>query len=193
MKKMTWMLLALPLAVAAPAAAQAPAPFNPTIVTPAAGCTATPAQLAEAKRVALQFFAPGVDRVALADPSYKQHNPAFVKGAREAGMNDYDYFKSRFGGPAAARGGGGGGRQGGAPAGPTPPPGNQTEIVVAECDTVVVIHRNVRQDPTAAPGTWYEAFTFDAFRVNNGKLVEHWDAAVINPPNPNAAPGGRGN
>jgi predicted SnoaL-like aldol condensation-catalyzing enzyme len=197
MRKMTWMMLALPLALAAPAAAQQAAqPFNPTINFPAAGCTATPAQLAEAKKVALEFFRPGItgpDRVALADPSYKQHNPAFVKGAREAGMNDYDYFKARFGGPPAARGGGqGGARPGGPAAGPTPPPGNQTEIVVAECDTVVVIHKQNRQDPTAAPGTWYEAFTFDAFRVRNGKLVEHWDAAVINPPA--AAPaGGRGN
>ena len=45
--------------------------------------------------------------MALADPSYKQHNPAFVKGGREAGLSDYDYFKSRFGGPPPA------GRQGG--------------------------------------------------------------------------------
>jgi predicted SnoaL-like aldol condensation-catalyzing enzyme len=189
MKKMMWMALALPLLAAVPAAAQ-----QPNIPFPAAGCTATPAQLEANKKVALEFFRPGItgaDRVALADPSYKQHNPAFVKGAREAGMSDYDYFKARFGGPPAARGGGGG-RPGGPAAGPTPPPGNPTEIVMAECDVVTVIHRNVRQDPTAAPGTWFEAFTFDTFRVQNGKLVEHWDSAVINPPNPNGR-GGRGN
>jgi predicted SnoaL-like aldol condensation-catalyzing enzyme len=46
------------------------------------------------------------------------------------------------------------------------------------------------QDPTAAPGKFYEVFTFDTFRVRNGKLVEHWDGAVINPPAP--AAGGRG-
>jgi predicted SnoaL-like aldol condensation-catalyzing enzyme len=46
---------------------------------------------------------------------------------------------------------------------------------------------NYRQDPTAAPGTWYQAYTFDTWRVRNGKIVEHWDNAVINPPAPPAA------
>ena len=63
---------------------------------------------------------------------------------------------------------------------------------MAECDLVTIVHKNFRQDPTAPAGTFYEVFTFDTFRVRNGKLVEHWDGAVINPP---AAPGsgGRGN
>jgi predicted SnoaL-like aldol condensation-catalyzing enzyme len=179
-----WSGVALGLLVAAPVFAQAPA----TPANPAPGCTATPAQMEANKKVAMQFFAPGADRVALADPTYKQHNPAFVKGGREAGLSDYDYFKQRFGGAGAA------GRQGGGPgraqaAGPQPPQGNPYEIVMAECDLVTVIHRNFRQDPTAAPGTWFEAFTFDTFRIRNGKLVEHWDSAVINPPAP---PAGRG-
>ena len=99
--------------------------------------------------------------MALADPSYKQHNPAFVKGGKEAGA-----------------------------AGPQPPPGNPAEVVVAERDIVTIIHRHYRQDRTAAAGTFYEVFTFDAFRVKDGKLTEHWDGAVINPPAPPA--GGRG-
>src|SRR5262245_14730732 len=78
--------------MAAPAFAQQP--------TLAPGCTATPAQLDANKKVAMEFFRPGADRVALADPAYKQHNPAFVKGGREAKLSDYEYFKSRFGGPA---------------------------------------------------------------------------------------------
>jgi predicted SnoaL-like aldol condensation-catalyzing enzyme len=36
---------------------------------------------------------------------------------------------------------------------------------------------------------WYEVFIFDVFRVRNGKLIEHWDGAVIKPPAP---AGGRG-
>ncbi|HEY6614648.1 MAG TPA: hypothetical protein VIZ32_09020, partial [Vicinamibacterales bacterium] len=82
--------------VAAPTFAQTPN------LTP--GCTATTAQLEANKKVAMEFFRPGVDRVALADSTYKQHNPAFVKGGREANLSDYEYFKSRFGGPP--RGGG---------------------------------------------------------------------------------------
>ena len=69
------------------------------VIHPQAGCTATPAQLEANKKVAMAFFAPNADRVALADPTYKQHNPAFVKGGKEAGLSDYEYFKSRFGGP----------------------------------------------------------------------------------------------
>ncbi len=170
------------LMAASSASAQAPQ----TIPFPAQGCTATPAQIEQTRQAGIAFTrSQGAERVALADPSYKQHNPAFVKGAREAGMSDYDYFKARFGGPPAAR-------AGGPPpnAAPAPPPGNPTEIVMVECDLVTVIHRNNRQDPTAAPGTFYEVFTFDTFRVRNGKLVEHWDGAVINPPAP---AGGRGN
>ena len=149
------------------------------VVFPQAGCTATPAQLEANKKVAMAFFAPNADRVSLADPTYKQHNPAFVKGGKEAGLSDFEYFKSRFGGPPR-QGGPGPGR--GADAGPQPPAGNPLEIVMAECDLVTVIHRNNRQDPTAAPGMFYEVFTFDTFRIRNGKLVEHWDGAVINPP-----------
>ena len=143
------------------------------------------------KKVAMEFFrTTGADRVALADPTYKQHNPAFKKRAEDNKVSDYEEFRATFLGQAAGRGAGGAGR--GPAAGPQPPPGNPFEIVVAECDLVTAIHKNFRQDPTAAPGTFYEVFTFDTFRVRNGKLVEHWDGAVINPPAPVGAPAGRG-
>jgi predicted SnoaL-like aldol condensation-catalyzing enzyme len=189
MRTLTWMLLALPLATAAPAAAQQPAPFNPYIPNPTPGCRATAAELEANKKVALAFFAPNADRLAITDPTYIQHNPAFIKGAREAKLSDYEYFKSRFGGPAAARGGGAG-RQGGAPAGPQPPATQPYEWAMAECDIVFILRKQNRQDPTMAPGNFYEAFTFDAFRIRDGKLAEHWDMAQINPPA--AGRGGRG-
>jgi predicted SnoaL-like aldol condensation-catalyzing enzyme len=190
MRKLTWMLLALPLLMPAPAAAQQQAPFNPYIPNPTPGCRATPDELATVKKVALSFFMPGVDRLAITDPTYIQHNPAFIKGAREAKLSDYEYFKSRFGGPAAARGGGRGGRGDGAAAAPQPPPSQPYEWVMAECDIAFILRKQNRQDPTMAPGNFYEAFTFDAFRVRDGKLVEHWDMAQINPPA--AGRGGRG-
>ena len=145
---------------------------------PTPGCTATPAQLEANKKVALAFFSStGADRVALADPTYKQHNPAFKKRAEDNKVTDYEEFKTTFLNQA--------GRGGRGPAtGPTPPPGNQLEVITAECDIVTTIHKNYRQDPTAEPGKFYEVFTFDSFRIKNGKLVEHWDGAVINPPAP---------
>ena len=159
--------------LAAPVYAQAPA----TQANPTPGCTATPAQLAENKKVAMEFFrAQGADRVALADPTYKQHNPAFKKRAEDNKVSDFEEFKAAFANPQ----GRGGGR--GPAAGPTPPQGNPFEVVTAECDVVTVVHKNYRQDPTAEAGKFYEVFTFDTFRIKNGKLVEHWDGAVINPP-----------
>ena len=47
-----------------------------------------------------------------------------------------------------------------------------------------MIHKTWRPGSGRRRGRWFEAFTFDAFRVKNGKLVEHWDTAVINPPPP---------
>jgi len=163
---------------AAPVFAQAPAPAAQA--NPAPGCSATPAQLEANRKVAMEFFrVNGADRVALADPSYKQHNPAFKKRAEDNKVSDYEEFKAAFAAPPGGRQGGPGRGPG---AGPAPPPGNPFEVVTAECDIVTVIHKNNRQDPTAEPGKFYEVFTFDSFRIRNGKLVEHWDGAVINPP-----------
>lgn len=182
-RKLTWTALALPLLMAAPASAQG------TQANPDPGCSVSPAELAENKRVALMFFSTtGDERVALIGEDYIQHNPAFVKGGREARMSDYDYFVSRFGGPGRAGGGGGRGR--GQAGGPQPPPGNGLEVVTAECDIVTVIHMNYRQDPTEEPGTFFQAYTFDSFRVRDGKLVEHWDSAVINAPGAGRGRGG---
>lgn len=206
-------LLAAGLASAQQAAPAAP--FNPYIPNPDPGCTATPAELEANKKVAAAFFTTmGAERVALADVTYKQHNPAFVKGAREANMSDFDYFKARFGGaPAGGGAAAGGGRQGGgAPAGgggragggPQAPATQPFEFLVAQCDIVYALRKQNTQDPTLPPGNFYEAFSFDMFRIARGKLVEHWDMATIAAPAaggarqgggaaPAAPAGGRGN
>jgi predicted SnoaL-like aldol condensation-catalyzing enzyme len=164
-----------------------PAQQLPQPANPAPGCTATPAQLEANKQHAIQFYAGTTDaRLPLISPNFKQHNPAFVKRAQEAHISDYDEFKATFvGRPAGA------GRGPAASGTVQPPQGNQFEVVMAECDFVTVMHKTFRQDPTAAPGTFYEADSFDIFRVGaDGKFVEHWDAAVINPPaaTPTATP-----
>jgi len=154
------------------ALAQAPpAPAHQANPTP--GCMATGAQLAANKKVAMEFFRTrGAERVALADPSYKQHNPVFKKRGEEKHESDYQEFSDFFANQKPPQ----------PPPGPQPPAGNPFEVVSAECDIVTIIHKVYRQDPTAAPGTFYEAFTFDTFRVKNGKLTEHWDGALITPP-----------
>ncbi|HTI67360.1 MAG TPA: hypothetical protein VL460_07415 [Caulobacteraceae bacterium] len=152
---------------AAPALAQ---------TAPTAGCTASKAELDANRKAATAFFRPGItpeERTALLDPGYIQHNPVFVKYAADNKLNDYDAFK----GLMAARRGPPAGAGGGA----APPPANPLAVVTAECDMVTVVHENSRQVPGAAPGTWYKAYTFDTFRVKNGKLVEHWDSAVLPP------------
>jgi len=198
-KNVAMMGFAFAVLVAATAAAQQPAP-PPVPANPTQNCTLSPAEIAANRKVALAFFgAQGDDRVALADPSYKQHNPQFKKRAEDNKVTDFEEFKNSFGSAAlAARQGGPGGGAGRGPgAGPQAPPGNQFEVVTTECDITVVIHKANRPDPTT-PGRFFEAFTFDAFRVRNGKLVEHWDTAVINPPAPagggpaGGAPAGRG-
>jgi predicted SnoaL-like aldol condensation-catalyzing enzyme len=187
--KMTLIGLALAVAAISATAAQQPAPAQQA--NPAPGCRATPAQLEANKKVAMEFFrTAGEARVALADTSYKQHNPAFKKRAEDNKVSDYEEFKNTFLGQAA-RGQGAGAGRGAAAGGPQPPTGNPFEVVTAECDIVTIVHKVYRQDPTADAGKFYEAFTFDTFRVRNDKLVEHWDGAVINPPT--AAPAaGRG-
>src|SRR5215467_2629704 len=112
--------LAFVLALTAtPVFGQAPAPPPAVQANPAPGCTSTAAQLDANKKVAMEFFrTTGDARVALADTSYKQHNPAFKKRAEDNKVTDYEEFKSAFTAQAGRQGAGRG-----PAAGPTPPPG----------------------------------------------------------------------
>lgn len=157
------------------AAAQVPPSAAGPQVNPIPGCKVSPEELEENRKVAMQFFkVRGADRVALVDPSYIQHNPNFKKRAQQSGATDYEEFRKAF---AAAP------NQVAppTPTGPQPPIGNDFEVVTAECDIVTMVRKIYRPDPTS-PGTFYASYFFDAFRVRNGKLVEHWDAALISPP-----------
>jgi len=140
------------------------------------------AQLEANKRIASEFFRPGItaeERLTLLHPDYIQHNPAFRKFADENGLSYYDGFAQMFG----ARGGGAGRAGGGGQVAdaPQPPPGNNLYMVLAEDDLVFIMRQSFRQDPNEEPGTFYEAFAWDTFRIRDGLLYEHWDGATIQP------------
>jgi predicted SnoaL-like aldol condensation-catalyzing enzyme len=171
MKTMT--ALALLLLVPLVAAAAPP--------RPEAGCKSDPKTIAINKKAVIEFFRPGIttdERIALLDPAYIQHNPVYVKRAQTDKVSTIEAFR-RIQAENRAR-------AAAAPAatGPTPPPADPQFIVMAECDFVTIIRKTWRQDPTAAPGTWYEAYPYDTYTLRNGKLYEHWDGYTIDPPAP---------
>jgi len=167
-------VLGLALAAAQPVIAQ-----THEVLIPHA-CSLLPAELQAEKNVVLEFLRPGItlrELIALIGPDYVQHNPAVLKAAREKQISDYEEFKRLFtriatlGNPDGGNVLDGPARQRGR--------GPQAVIVVAECDLVTAIIKSTPRDPTASPGTTYERFSFDTFRVRNGKLVEHWDDEEI--------------
>ena len=137
-------------------------------------------QLEENRRVAMEFFRAGItaqERYDLMHPDYIQHNPAFKKYADERGLSYKEGFLQRMTELMAGGGCGGGAADADVP---PPPESSPYELVVAEGDTVTVIQKRYVQDPNEAPGTYYESFWFDTFRIRDGMLYEHWDGALIN-------------
>lgn len=51
--------------------------------------------------------------------------------------------------------------------------------VVAEGDLVVVTYARTEKDPRD-PSREYNTTWFDMWRIKNGKVVEHWDPALLN-------------
>lgn len=49
--------------------------------------------------------------------------------------------------------------------------------IIAENDYVTLVFRSDRQDPKD-PGQKYSTTWFDMFRIENGKMAEHWDPAT---------------
>lgn len=93
---------------------------------------------------------------------YLQHNPNVASGRQGV----IDYFTKR---PGFA---------------PKPIPARIPRPIVAvmaEGDLVTVIMPAVRPDP-ADPAKTYTTTWYDTFRIVNGKIDEHWDPALRNPP-----------
>lgn len=89
-------------------------------------------------------------------PDFIQHNPSAANGAEALAS----YFKQRF---------------------PEPLPieakvKRKIVSIVAEGDTVVVIYPQEFPDPKD-PSKKYTTSGFDAYRIKDGKVVEHWDNA----------------
>ena len=135
---------------------------------------AAPAQLdaqhtleAANKKIALEFFRKGItpeERLALLHPDYIQHNPIFKRFNEVNGVQGKEAFAAMM---KAMRAGP-----------PRPPMASAVMTVLAEGDFVTVLQKRELPDPQN-PGKTYEGFWFDTWRVKDGKLYEHWDAATI--------------
>ena len=72
-----------------------------------------------------------------------------------------------------------------APGGAAAMPRQRTDAVMAEGDRVMLLTSREQRDP--ATGEMKPSYVFNMFRVEDGKLVEHWD---VRPPMPLGPPGG---
>lgn len=152
----------LPAGVVVPAAPQAP-----VVPAPPDGCTATPAQVTANKQV-VQRFLTGADtatgrrqRAALLAADVVDHSPLVMRFAE----------RNRVSGRAAWLGA----VEAGAVA--APPAARRRDHMIAQCDFVSVVWKQVLPDPDNTART-FEAFSFDTFRLANGRVVEHWDGSV---------------
>jgi predicted SnoaL-like aldol condensation-catalyzing enzyme len=118
----------------------------------AASAAEAPAKGLEAnKKAAVAFYDAAINRkdfnaaVAYLGPQYKQHNPTAADGAE--GLKGFiEFLKSKF-----------------------PNQKGEIKTVIAEGDKVVLHVHSTRGDGT--PGR----AIVDIFRLENGKVVEHWD------------------
>ena len=129
--------------------------FLAALILTASGCAGNPAQLEQNKRTVLDFYDKGLNQKDFEAASrhfgdrYVQHNPNAADGP--AGFKGFvQFLKDKF-------------------------PQSRSEIkrTFAEGDYVIVHVHAVRE-----PGTRGSAIV-DIFKLENGKIVEHWD--VVQP------------
>jgi predicted SnoaL-like aldol condensation-catalyzing enzyme len=125
-------------------------------------------QLERNKQLLIDFFNDRGDPAARAarffTDDYIQHNPRFLK------MNEVTHASGRdawLKAQQAAQGHANLVVNGGIPL-------RDPIFVMAEADLVTALYKAALPDPDDKSKT-YEAFTFEAFRVKDGKFTEHWD------------------
>jgi predicted SnoaL-like aldol condensation-catalyzing enzyme len=153
-----------------PAPAALPQPEPVTQPMPSGGCTATPADLEAAKALALAALDTGDDtdvamRLSGLSEDFVSHSPVVARQAEVNVIASRDAFAE-----VMVEGLTGSGRGAMAP--------RVADLVTAECDYVTVVWQQATLDPDDAMRT-YGAFTFDTFRVADGRLAEHWDSSTL--------------
>jgi predicted SnoaL-like aldol condensation-catalyzing enzyme len=144
------------------------------------------AQLEANKQVVREFYKywpADVERAAaLFTDDHIEHAPRFVKYCAEHNLRGKTCFLEtmRSGAFGAGRGRAGG-QAGTPPAGRGPAPARTPDLVTAEGDLVTFIFKRSVPDPET-PGRMYDAWSFDTYRIRDGKIAEHWDSATLNPP-----------
>jgi predicted SnoaL-like aldol condensation-catalyzing enzyme len=127
-------------------------------------------KLAANKKIAYDFYriVLGGRRLDQADKymkeDYMQHNPN-----ADTGIKGFKEYFSRIKGPQP----------------PIPETLNGLVAIQAEGDYVTLSFVREYDDP-ANPGQKYTTTWFDMFRIDNGKIAEHWDSAMKAAPNPAA-------
>ena len=135
-------------------------------VSACASAQARPSRAEANKRLVLDFFrvvfeAENADAaVDYLTPGYIQHNPRVPTG-RDGFVST---FRGMFHGPRPVE----------------PTLRRQPVAVVAEGDLVTVIWKRPMPEPDD-PAKTYDSFMFDLFRIEDGKLAEHWDGATKGP------------
>lgn len=130
------------------------------LAAPASAAAPSAAQLESNKKTAVAFYDAAINQknyeaaIKFLGPQYKQHNPTAADGAE--GLKSFiEFLKTRF-----------------------PTQKGEIKRVIAEGDLVVLHVHSTRGDNT--PGR----AIIDIFRLENGKVVEHWDVIQDIPEKP---------
>jgi predicted SnoaL-like aldol condensation-catalyzing enzyme len=167
-------LIGLALIACAAGCAQTPAKTADHRSTPPdADLTCSAAQIEHNRQLAKLFRLDGDPDEAYRQmkPDYIQHNPVAFRMGQVNGVKGRDEFKllmdmknKGFGGPR--------------PLLPGQPPEETYHFIMATCDYVFLLKKSYPPDPQY-PGKFYEAFDFDLWRIQDGKLAEHWDGGRV--------------